>query len=416
MIMTDDDAAYLPREMTALTREALRSMPVVVITGLRQAGKTTFLQRDPALAGHRYLTLDDYSTLGAAQRDPDALLGGDAPLVLDEIQRCPELLPAVKRAVDRRRRPGRFVLSGSANLHLLAGVSESLAGRALYLTLHPFTRRERLGLITETPFVVRLLDSGQPPAPPARLPPRIDEDELLRGGLPPIALDTGTRRDLWLLGYEQTYLERDVRSLAQVADLVGFRTLLRLAALRTAQVLNQSELARDAKMSAAALGRYLGVLETSLVLGRLSPYRRSRASRLIKSPKLFVSDAGLAAHLTGVSDLRPTADEPLRGALHETFVLQNLAGILGAHRERAEIGFWSVQGRHEVDFVIAHGRRVIGIEVKAASRFGPGDLSGLKAFLASTPGAAAGILAYNGGELVPLGERLYAVPLSLLLS
>jgi hypothetical protein len=414
--MTSEDTAYLARELTALTRAALRTMPVVVVTGLRQAGKTTFLQRDPAFADHRYLTLDDYAALGAAQRDPEALLGGTQPLVIDEIQRCPELLPAVKRAVDRRRRPGRFVLSGSANLHLLAGVSESLAGRALYLTLHPFTRRERLGRTSDAPFLVRWLDGGTLPAPPAAEPERIDEDELLRGGLPPLALGETERRDLWLLGYEQTYLERDVRSLAQVADLVAFRNLLRLAALRTAQVLNQSELARDAKLPVATLARHLGVLETSLVLSRLSPHRRSRASRLIKSPKLFVTDSGLAGHLTGVRDLRPTADEPLRGALFETYVLQNLAGILGAHRERAELGFWSVQGRHEVDFVVSLGRRVIGIEVKAASRFGSGDVAGLRAFLQSTPGAAAGILAYNGSETVPLGERLYAVPLATLLS
>lgn len=129
-----------------------------------------------------------------------------------------------------------------------------------------------------------------------------------------------------------------------------------------------------------------------------------------------MTDSGLAAHLTGVSDLRPAADEPLRGALYEIYVLQNLAGILGAHRERAELGFWSVQGRHEVDFVIALGRRVIGIEVKAASRFAGGDVLGLRAFLASTPGAVAGILAYNGSEVVPLGERLFAVPLAALLS
>ncbi len=407
---------YTPRELTGLAREALRAMPVVVVTGLRQSGKTTFLKRDPAFAGHHYVTLDDYGALEAARRDPVALLSGGGPLIVDEVQRAPELMLAVKRSIDRRRAPGRFVLSGSANLHLLAGVGDSLAGRALYLTLHPFTRRERLGRAGRTPFLVRLLRDGALPEPEGTEELRVTADDVLNGGFPPIVLDPAARRDLWLLGYEQTYLERDVRSLTQVADLVAFRGLLRLAALRTAQVLNQSDLARDAKLPVSTLARYLGVLETSLVLGRLSPYLRSRAARLIKSPKLYVGDSALAAHLCDVRELDPTSDAPLRGALLETYVLQNLLGVLGAHEPRAELAYWNVQGRHEVDFVVALGRRAIGIEVKSSERWSAKDLSGLRAFLGSTPGAFLGILAYNGLETLSLGDRLWAVPVARLLS
>jgi hypothetical protein len=201
-----------------------------------------------------------------------------------------------------------------------------------------------------------------------------------------------------------------------VADLVTFRNVLRLAALRSAQILNQSELGRDAKLPASTVARYLGLLETSFVLRRLAPHLRSRASRLIKAPKLFVSDSGLAAHLAGVDDLSATAGEPMRGALYETYVLQNLAGILGARLPRAELGFWSVQGRHEVDFTIALGRDVFAVEIKAATRFGDRDLAGLRAFAATTPGFRAGILAYNGEEAHALGDGLFAVPLGQLLS
>jgi predicted AAA+ superfamily ATPase len=405
---------YRPRELARLVAGALDALPVVVVTGLRQAGKTTFLRRDPLLAGRRYLTLDDFATLEAAQRDPQALVGGDDPITIDEVQRCPDLLLAVKREVDRRRRPGQFVLSGSANLALLAGISESLAGRALYLTLTPFTRRERLGRLGDPPFLAGFLDRpGLPVA--AELPP-VQAGEVLDGGLPSIVLGETGDRALWLLGYEQTYLDRDVRSLSQVADLVAFRNLARLAALRTGQVLNQSELARDAKLPPSTVSRYLGLLEASFLLCRLRPFLESPAARLIKSPKLFIADSGLAGHLTGVTDIGATSGEPLRGALFETFVAHNLAGILGAHLPAAELAFWSVQGRYEVDFVVSVGRRSLAIEVKAASRFGDRDTAGLRAFLAKHPEAVGGILAYNGAEAVPLGEKLFAVPLARLLS
>ena len=405
---------YQPRELTTLIEQALQSLPVVVVTGLRQAGKTTFLQQDERFQGRRYLTLDDFATLEAARSAPEALIEGEEPVTIDEVQRSPDLLLAIKKEVDRRRAPGRFLLSGSANLSLLDGVSDSLAGRALYLTLHPFSRRERTGRTAEPPFLTRFL--AEPALPRASSVEPISEAEILDGGLPPVALGDAASRELWFLGYEQTYLERDLRDLSQVADLVAFRNLLRLAALRTGQVLNQSELARDAKLPTTTVSRYLGLLEASFLMTRVSPFLRSRASRLIKAPKVFMTDSGIAAHLAAVTDLSPTSGEPLRGALLETYVCQNLMAILGAHLPRARVDFWSVQGRHEVDFVVTAGRASIAIEVKAATRFGDRDLTGLRAFVGATAEARAGVLAYNGREAVPLGSSLYAIPLGLLLS
>jgi predicted AAA+ superfamily ATPase len=307
-----------------------------------------------------------------------------------------------------------YVLSGSANFALLHGVSESLAGRALYLTLQPFTRRELSGRPSATPFLRKFIADKRLPARTGIKP--IREKEILDGGLPPVALAGSGRRDLWLLGYEQTYLERDVRDLAQVADLMTFRNFIRLSALRTAQVLNRSDLARDAKLPSSTASRYFDLLETSFIVSRLLPHLRSRTTRLIKAPKIFITDSGLAAHLTDVSDLGTRADEPLRGALFETYVHQNLASIVGAHIPGGTLTYWNVQGRHEVDFVVSSGKKCIAIEVKAASRFSERDLSGLRAFAAKTPQCVAGILGYNGTEAVKLDENLYAAPLSLLLS
>ncbi|MFQ5506605.1 MAG: ATP-binding protein, partial [Planctomycetota bacterium] len=400
-------AGYRPRELARLVSRALETMPVVVVTGLRQSGKTTFLQNDPAIRGRRFLSLDGFADLETARRDPDALLEGDEPMTIDEAQRCPEILMSIKRAVDRRRRPGQFLLSGSASFDALKGVSESLAGRALHLTLHPFTLRERNRLLRRVPFLVSFLE--RPELPEARETPGLAIHDMLLGGMPAVAVQKGDR-DLWFKGYEQTYLERDVRSLSRISDLIAFRSFLRLAGLRTAQLLNQSALARDARISAATATSWMSVLEASFVVERLPPYLRSRTTRLIRSPKLFLSDSALAAHLCDVEDFDSDVDRRLSGALFETFVAQNLRSILQAWLPNAALSFWNVQGRHEVDFVIESGRRLLALELKSAAHFDDRDLGGLRAFLAKTPEARAGVLLYNGRSQAALGDRLFAIP------
>ena len=402
---------YLPREMSVRLQRALRQLPVVVLSGLRQSGKSTLLLQEQVLAaGRAYHTLDDFATLAAARANPEALLADAA--ILDEVQRCPELLVALKRNVDERRRAGRFILSGSANLALLEQVSESLAGRAAYFMLHPMTRREARGQTGEPAILVEFLRSLALPRGAAK---PVSEREVLAGGLPPACLGPAGDTADWFRGYVQTYVERDVRQLAQVADLVAFRTLAQLAALRTGQVLVISTLARDAKLSAATAGRYLGLLEASFLIRRLPPFLKNRSSRLIKSPKLHLADSGLAAHLAGVTELSPGRDDTLRGALFETYVAQNLAALLEAHLPDAKLSYWHEQGRHEVDFVIESGRKVVAIEVKAATRWSKSDLSGLRAFVERTPACVAAVLAYNGREAVKLDGKLSAIPLGHLL-
>ncbi len=404
---------YHPRALGPIVRDALAEMPVVIVTGLRQAGKSTFLQHERGLAGRRYTSLDDFAQVAAARGDPEAFVRTDEPLTIDEAQRCPELLTAIKREVDRRRGPGRFLLSGSANFALLRGITETLAGRALYLTLHPFARRELTERLDAAPAIRRLFEGDAPPKGPHK---PVTREDILSGGLPPVCLHLVRRADLWFKGYEQTYLERDVREFSRLTDLVPFRNLLRLAALRTGQVLTVSELARDAKLNAATTSRYLSVLEASFVVTRLAPYLANRASRLIKSPKLYFSDAGLAAHLAGITRADIARDDPLWGSLLETYVAQNLAAILESAWPDAHLAYWHVQGRHEVDFVVEAGRDTLALEIKASARWDDRDLTGLRAFLDKTPRCRFGVLAYGGTESVRLGGRLWAVPLPLVLS
>jgi uncharacterized protein len=404
--------SYLPRELTPRMVQAMRRLPVVVLSGLRQTGKSTLLQNESAFVrGHAYRTLDDFATLAAARANPESMLAGS--IILDEVQRCPELLVALKKSVDEERRPGRFIVSGSANLALLSHVSETLAGRATYLTLHPMTRREMQGKTSHPPFLVQFL--GSPALPSGRAAP-VTEQEVLAGGLPPVCLEPTSGAAEWFRGYVQTYVERDVRQLSQITDLVSFRTLAQLAALRTGQVLAVSDLARDAKLNAVTAGRYLNLLEASFLIHRLPPFLKNRSSRLIKSPKLHMTDSGLAAHLAGVTDISPGRDELMRGALFETYLGQNLAALLEAHLPEATLAYWHEQGRHEVDFVIEIGRRVFAIEVKAATRWGESDVSGLRAFLDRTPACIAAVLAYNGKEAAQLDDRLWVVPMGHLIA
>lgn len=365
------------------------------------------------MLGRRYLSLDDPAQLAAARSDPQAFVRTDDPLTIDEAQKCPELLVAVKREVDRARRPGRFLLSGSANFALLKGITESLAGRALYLTLHPFSRRELAGRLAPAPFVRRAFENGEPARESASH--SVTAREIAQGGLPPVCLGEIQRAALWFKGYEQTYLERDVRELARIGDLMPFRNLLQLAALRTGQVLSVSELGRDAKLNAATATRYLSLLEASFVIRRLAPFLANRASRLIKSPKLYLSDSGLASHLAGVDEQDLQSRDPLSGALLETYCAQNLAAIIDSEWPEARLRYWHVQGRYEVDFVIECGRQCIALEIKASSRWDDRDLAGLRAFLDRTPDCRVAILAYGGTDVVRLGDRLWAAPIAAVL-
>jgi len=403
------------REIKRQIERALASLPVVALTGMRQVGKTTLLRVIAQERGARYETLDDFATLESATRSPEAFLGADdRPVAIDEAQKAPALFPVIKRLVDGGRTPGRFLLSGSANFALLGGITESLAGRAVYFPLHPFSRREVAASLDAEPFVVRALRHGLPVHGGASAEP-VSVPEVMCGGMPPVCLEPGADPDLWFLGYEQTYLERDIRQISQIGDLVAFRHLLRLAGMRTGQVLNMSELARDAHLNVATATRHFSAMEASFVISRLPPYLGSRVTRLIKSPKIFVSDSGLASHLAGIA--RDVAErDAMWGRILETYVHQNLAAVLSAWEPGARLHFWNVQGRYEVDFVIEVGQSSLAIEVKAGSRWQDRDLAGLRTLLSATRGCKAGILAYGGDAIAPLGDGIWAVPLGVLLS
>lgn len=399
----------LRRAAEDLLTAALADFPVVVITGARQTGKSTLVRNLPALADHVYLSLDDPELRDHARSQPAALLLRSRKLVLDEVQRAPDLLLAVKHAVDSERpRPsGRFVLTGSANLLLMERVSESLAGRALYIKLWPLTRRERLGagrtgiwseLLTTPLSGWEALVRSQAPAA---------EDWRVRtaeGGLPVPAyeLDSATSRALWFDGYIETYLERDLQTLARIDGLGDFRRLMRAAALRLGSVVNQADLARDVGLSRPTLHRWLNLLETSFQIVRVNAYAVNRTKRLVKSPKLYWSDVGLARHLSG--------GEP-SGAHLENLVLSDLVAWRELASPRPEILYWRTVNQEEVDFVIEAGRTLLPIEVKATPHPTHRDARHLLTFRAEYGKAVrGGLVLHTGDETFWLADGILATP------
>jgi uncharacterized protein len=397
----------LPRLVGEALAERLRVMPAVVVTGARQTGKST-LAEHLTPGTRRYATLDDLDILDAARRDPEALVGGPGAVTLDEVQREPEVLRAVKRAIDRDRKPGRFLLTGSANLLLMRQVSESLAGRASYLTLWPMTRREQQGLgrcgrweeLLDTPDSgwLELLTGDKVGADDWRALGR-------RGGFPTPALQLATASDrrIWFDGYVRTYLERDLQDLASISALPDFRRLMRAACLRMGQLLNQTELGRDVALPQPTVHRWLNLLETSYLLVRLPAYAVNRTKRLIKAPKIYWGDTGVAMHL---ADL----EEP-SGAHLENLVLQDLLAWRDARIERAELGYWRTAIGEEVDFVIETGGKLLPIEVKATSRPRLGDATHLRTFrMEYGKKVRAGLLLHTGTTTEWLTPDVLAVP------
>lgn len=389
----------------------LAVMPAVVVTGARQTGKSTLVQElwpGDSERPRRFHSLDDLDVLEAAQRDPDALVGGDTPVTLDEVQRAPELLRAVKRAIDKNRRPGQFLLTGSANLLLMGRVSESLAGRAGYLTLWPMTRREQLGqgrcgLWEE---LLARPDAEWPNFLEARPAEPEDWIELARrGGYPTPALHLGhaAERALWFDGYVRTYLERDLQVLSAIEALPDFRRLLRATCLRIGQITNQTELGRDVALAQSTVHRYLNLLEASYLLVRVPAYAVNRTKRLIKSPKLYWADTGLALHQSGTAE--PT------GAHLENLVLQDLLVWRDSRVGRAEVLYWRTTNGEEVDFVLEIGDQLLPIEVKTTRKPRFGDGLALQLFRNEYgPAARTGLLLHCGETIAWLGAGVLAVP------
>ena len=396
---------------------ALTDSPVVLLHGARQTGKSTLVQHI-ASSDHpaRYLTFDDLSVLSAAKGDPTGFLAGiEGPVALDEIQRAPELFLAIKADVDRNRRAGRFLLTGSANVLMLPKLSESLAGRVEILRLWPLSQGETA---SHPEGFVDLLFKGEIGRfhSDAQGNPDIVE-RILRGGYPEAySRSTWDRRRAWFNSYVMTILQRDVRDLSHIEGLGAMPRLLSLLASRTGTLLNYAEISRSLGMSQSTLKRYMALLETTFLVQLLPAWSGNLGKRLVKSPKAYLTDTGLAAAILGLSDEKALRNLHLLGPFVENFVVAELSKqITWSKTDPGLFHFRTLTGQ-EVDVVLeSPSGDLVGIEIKTSASVTATDFKGLRG-LAEETGKRfrSGVVLYRGRETVPFGKALHAVPIEVL--
>ena len=390
-------------------QEALAVFPVVLLCGARQVGKSTLVL---SLCEH-YITLDDITQLDGARADPKRFIQDlPRPIVIDEIQKAPELLPAIKEEVDRKRKNGDFLLTGSANLLGYKKVTESLAGRMGLMELLPLSCRE----IANRADANLADDLFSAEWPNNKIPQsgNLLLDSLLQGGYPELQrIHTQRGRNLWFSSYVSTYIERDVRDIGELRHIDRFIHLLNILAPRSATLLNKAELSRTAGIEQKTLTNYLSLLEMVFQIKRIQPYSTNQGKRFVKSPKLFFTDSGVLCHLLGLNSKEILRNSSYYGAILETFVFTELLKAVQYSESPTRLWHYRTSDQHEIDLLIERDGKVIPVEIKAAKTVRKKDFKHIEDLQSRNSTVKNGVIFYQGEQLVPFGKN-YAMPIPML--
>lgn len=409
--------SVIHRSITPLLLDALQDNPVVLLNGARQSGKSTLVQW-LAENKHRahYLTLDDASVLSAVHSNPSGFLAGfDDALIIDEVQRAPELFLAIKSRVDKNRTRGRFLLTGSANVLLLPKLSESLAGRMEILTLHPFSQSElegTKGSFIDRVFAELLLRPVSKPLSQSHL-----LDTIITGGFPEVQQrDALQRRNTWFSSYLTTILQRDIRDIANIEGLTALPRLLSLLATRSGSLLNFAELSNSSAIPQTTLKRYMALLETTFLIQAAPSWSKNLSKRLIKTPKLYLTDTGLMTYLLGTDAKRIKSDGATLGKVVETFVLNELVRLISWSKVKPRLFHFRTQAGQEIDFLLERrDGAVVCIEVKSSSTIEATAFKAMQQLAGELKKQfLRGIVLYTGQEVIPFGKNLFALPIQSL--
>lgn len=402
---------YTPRTIEAFIETAAKQFPVILVTGARQVGKTTLLQHASS-QGRNYVTLDDPLILELARADPALFMQRfPPPVLIDEVQYAPGLLPYIKMEVDKRRQPGLFWLTGSQQFQLMGGVSESLAGRVGVIHLLGLSRREQMGVPLESrPFLPL---PGQP-SEPAPLPLKSLYKLIWRGSFPAIALNDEMDRDLYYSSYVQTYLQRDVRDLARVGDEMAFLRFLRAAAARTGQLLNLSDFARDADVAPNTAKSWLSILKASGILYLLEPWHTNVTKRLVKTPKLYFLDTGLCAYLTEWSSPETLEAGAMSGAILETWIIGELLKGYWHNGQRAPFYYYRDKDKKEIDLLIAKDGVLYPLEFKKTASPGRRNVRHFQVLEKLNMPVGKGGVICLAEQSLPLSPDTSSIPVSVI--
>ncbi len=396
------------RIIEPLVKEALKSFPVVLITGARRVGKSTLVMK----LFENYITFDDITAYLSAKEDPISFVKSlKKPVIIDEVQRVPEVLLAIKQDVDLTRKKGNYVLTGSASILGFKNLADTLAGRMAILELFPLTCKEING---NTEDILEILFKEKFKKKTVRIDEDLLIERILTGGYPEVNnINSIKGKYIWFSSYITTYIERDVRDIGELRNMDKFFKVLNLLASRSSGILKKTDIAKGSGTDIKTLDNYLKLLELVYIIHFLKPYSENIGKRFVKSEKVFFIDSGMLSYLLGVLTPEEFLNSPYKGIIFETFVFSELLKALKYSFIPTEFYFYRTQDRKEIDFIIKRGEKLIAIEVKFSKTVSKRNFKHIIDFQCASKREVKGFVIYTGERILPFGQGLYAIPISL---